>query len=491
LVSAERILVIDVGSSSVRAAIVDAESTVSHVHQRSVLPESPEPGMVEFDALAIRDAVLATASAVLDEVGTVAGVGIANQRATTVVWDRASGEPIGPALGWQDLRTVMSCLTLQGEGLRLAPNASATKLQWLLDQYDPSRAQAEQLCFGTLDSWITWFLSRGDSHVTDLSNAAVTGLVDLQSRQWDRRVLDILKVPEAMLPSIVDSSGALARASALKGAPEILGIAGDQQASLIGQGCTAPGLAKITFGTGAMLDLVTGAQAPEQATRGEAGTFPIVAWQRAGLPTWGLEAIMLSAGSCVEWLRDDLGLIGTAEESSELAARCQHSGGAVFVPALLGLGTPSWDFGARGLLLGITRGTGARELVRAVLEGIAQRGRDLVDAAQLDAGMELRSVRIDGGMSTNEVFVAALAEALDRPIEISRQREATTLGAGYLAGIAKGIWRDEADVSAAWEPGNVVEPSQDEVARRAARDRFLEARARAERTIPELSGVSF
>ncbi len=294
-----------------------------------------------------------------------------------------------------------------------------------------------------------------------------------------------------MLPSIVDSSGQLAQATALPGAPMITGIAGDQQASLVGQGCTVEGLAKITFGTGGMLDMVTGTQSPSTAQRSAAGTFPIAAWRRGGTTTWGLEAIMLSAGSCVEWLRDDMGFFDDAADSADVALRCESSDGVVFVPALLGLATPTWDFGARGLLLGLTRGSGRAEITRAVLEGVAQRGRDLVEAAEQDAGRSIDSLRVDGGMSANDVFLQALADAVDRPIEISPVLEATTLGAGALAGMAVGLWDDEQDLASTWQPRAIFEPHEDSSVRVAARERFLEARRRSERTLPDLSGISF
>jgi glycerol kinase len=490
-VSSGKVLVIDIGTSSVRSAIVDADGIVSHVVQEAVLPSSPDAGLVELDATVLGAAALSTATAVIDQAGGISAVGIANQRATTVVWNKHTGVPIGPALGWQDLRTVVSCLILQGEGLRLAPNSSATKIQWLLDTFDPERSQADDLLFGTIDTWIIWLLSQGATHVTDLTNAAVTGLLDMNGTGWDERALGILKIPQAMMPSIVDSSGMLAAATALPGAPPITGIAGDQQASLIGQGCTVPGIAKITFGTGGMLDMVTSATRPSSAVRGEAGTYPIAAWQRDGVAMWGLEAIMLSAGSCVEWLRDDLGILESAAESADVAAACSTSDGVVFVPALLGLGTPTWDFGARGLLLGLTRGSGRSQITRAVLEGVAQRGRDLVDAAEADSGIELPALRIDGGMSANPIFVEALANATGRPIELSRELEATTLGAGLLAGIELGWFADVAEINATWIPRDVVEPTHDNATRDAARALFLEARSRAEKTIPDLSGVTF
>lgn len=491
MVSAGKILVVDVGTSSVRSAIVTADSTVTCVHQATVLPASPNPGEVELDADAIKQAVLSTARAALADGGPVSGVGIANQRASTVVWDAETSQPIGPGIGWQDLRTVINCLLLQAEGLRLAPNMSATKLQWLLDTYDPDRRLGGRLRFGTIDSWVAWILSDGALHVTDPTNAGVTGLMESSMAGWDEAVLATLGVPIDMMPTIVDSSGAVGPLSALDGAPILCGIAGDQQASLIGQGCTSPGLAKITFGTGGMLDVVVGPTPPAVAERGAHGTFPIVASRRGGVTTWGIEAIMLSAGACIEWLRDDLGLLATSGDSEAVARSCSTSDGVTFVPALLGLGTPDWDFGARGLLLGITRGTGRPEITRAVLEGIAQRGLDLVESAEADAGLSFSSLRVDGGMSANTLFLEMVADAVGRPVEVSPVLEATTLGAGYLAGMAQGIWASEAEVADAFSPRAIVEPQLDDVTRSAQRDRFLEAKRRSERTIPDLSGIEF
>lgn len=489
--STGKILVLDVGTSSVRASIVTDSGSVSDVVQHALLPTTPDPGIVEFDAQLIWDRTFDAARELLQRHGRVDAVGITNQRATTVVWNATTGKALGPVLGWQDLRTVINCLLLQGEGLRLAPNASATKLQWLLDTYDPDRTQQNSLRFGTIDSWLIWNLSQGALHVTDATNAGVTGLLNVATEEWDREILKILNVPFTMMPRIVDSSGVLGEATALEGAPPIAGVAGDQQASLLGQSCVRPGIAKITFGTGGMLDMVTGPVAPASALRSEAGTFPIAAWRFGGTITWGLEAIMLAAGSCVEWLRDDLGLVSSAEATEELAAQCTTSEGVVFVPALLGLGTPTWDFGARGLLLGLTRGSGRAQITRAVLEGVAQRGRDLVDAAEADARVPIETVRVDGGMSANGVFVRALANALNRPIELSPVLEATTLGAGFLAGLGVGIWSGLDDLAALWLPRDVIHPDEDEQSRLAQRAQFLEARSRSERTIPDLSGISF
>jgi glycerol kinase len=470
----------------VRAAVVGPDAGVGAVHHRPVLPTTPAPGFVEFDAAAMADAALAVAGQALDEAGPVAAVGIANQRASTVVWDRATGEPVGPGVGWQDLRTAAMCLGLQGEGLRLAPNESATKLAFLLDMADPDRGR--DLCFGTVDSWVAWTLSAGTVHVTDPSNAGLTGLLEGDASGWAPGALATLRIPDSVLPAIVDSSGFAGEAAALLGAPPIAGIAGDQQASLIGQGCTRPGLAKITFGTGGMLDVCVGDERPTFARRGPHGTFPVVAWRRHGRVTWGLEAVMLAAGQAVEWLRDDLGVLASAAESATVAAACETTDGVWFVPALLGMGTPVWDFGARGTLLGLTRGTGRPQLVRAVLEGVAHRGVDLVEAVEADAGTAIASLRVDGGMSANPVFVRALADAAQRPVEVSPVVEATTLGAAFLAGLAVGLWADMEEVAATWAPAMVVEPRRRSGA---ARERWREACDRARGWVPELSSLEF
>ena len=264
------ILVVDVGTSGVRAAIVHPDASITNEHHRVVLPTSPEPGLVEFDASQMATAALEVARAALAEGGPVEAVGIANQRASTIVWDRATGEPVGPGIGWQDLRTVGTCLVLRAEGIRLVPTASATKAQALFDSADPDRSR--DLCFGTVDSWIVWTLSRQTAHITDHSNAALTGLRLADGSGWDHELVDALRIPRSSLPTVVDSSGEVALATALDGAPPICGIAGDQQASLIGQGCVLPGLAKITFGTGGMLDLCLGPERPSFNTRGSGGT---------------------------------------------------------------------------------------------------------------------------------------------------------------------------------------------------------------------------
>jgi glycerol kinase len=479
-----QVLVIDVGTSSVRAATVDASGAIGVERSERALPATPFPGLVEFDAAAMARLALELATQVLDESGPVAAVGIANQRASTIVWDRTTGEPVGPGIGWQDLRTVGECLTLQGEGVRLAPNQSATKLAYLLDAADPDRSR--DLCFGTVDSWLVWTLTGGSRHVTDRTNAAVTGLLNGDASAWNRTVLDALRIPERCLPEVVDSAGQIAVASALPGAPPITGVAGDQQASLIGQGCVRPGMAKITFGTGGMLDMWLGDERPASAERGPAGTFPIVTMSHAGVTSWGLEAIMLSAGTNVDWLCDDLGLLASASESHTVAATCASTEGVTYVPALLGLGTTRWDYGARGALLGITRGTTAAHVVRAVLEGVAERGADLVEAAEADSGATVDVLHVDGGMSANPTFVQALADAAQRPVEVSPVREATTVGAGHLAQLGIGALAGLVDIAERWQPERRVEPGP-----ATDRDRWRAAVDRAAGWHGDLSGLDF
>jgi glycerol kinase len=443
----------------------------------------PAPGLVEFDPAELGRAALDTAATCLAAAGPVLGVGLTCQRASTVAWDARTGNPVGPGLGWQDLRTAGTCLELQSEGLRFSPSESGPKMAWLLDTLAGPRP--EHIRVGTVDSWLAWCLSGGSLHVTDPSNAAVTGLLTDDGTGWDAPLLERFSIPRAALPAIVDSSGAIGALTELPGAPLLCGILGDQQASLAGQGCFADGAAKATFGTGAMLDVCL-TERPGFAVRGEHGCFPIIAWRRQGRTTWGAEAIALSAGSAVDWLVEDLEVLRDPAESAEVAARCSDTGGVVAVPAFLGLGTPLWDFGARAVIAGLTRGTGRPELVRAVLEGVAHTGADLLDAAEADTGARVERLRVDGGMSANDVFVQALADACSRPVELSRELEATTLGAGYLAGLAAGMWADEDDVAALWKPRAVVEPKGP-----ANRDRWHDALERARRWYPELSAIQF
>jgi glycerol kinase len=451
------LLVIDVGTTGVRAAAVGEDGRIFHAEYREVPPSSPAPGLVEFDARTMADAALAVARATVAAAGGVDAVGIANQRSSTIAWSRATGEPVGPGLGWQDLRTVEHCKRLQSAGLLVSPNSTATKAAWLLAQC--ADADARDVCVGTVDSWIAWTLSEGALHVTDTSNASSSGLWSASEDDWNGDLLRTVRVPRSVLPTIVDSSAVLGEATALPGAPPIAGIAGDQQASLAGQGCVRPGMAKITFGTGGMLDLCLGEKRPAFDIVGPSGCVPAVAWRRRGASTWLLEGLTLAAGSCVEWLRDGLGLLTDTRDCHVIAASCASSEGVVFVPALVGLGTPYWDYEARGALLGLSRGTRRAHIVRAVLEGVAQRAADLVESAERDSGLAIEALRIDGGMTANATFVQAVSDATGRRVDVSSEAEATTLGAAFLAGLAIGSWKGWDDVTAAWSPARSVEPA--------------------------------
>jgi glycerol kinase len=482
------ILVIDVGTTSLRAAVVDGDATIRALEQRAFPPDSPAPGLVEFDAAEMARLVLEASQSVIERAGPVDVVGITTQRASTVVWDRTTGAPVGPALGWQDLRTVGECIVADAEhGVSVAPNQTATKAAWLLGTVEGTD---RDLCVGTVDSWIAWVLSDGELHVTDHTNATMTGLFDPLADRWDPERLRVFGIPATTLPRVVETSGTVGAATALPGAPAIAALVGDQQASMIGQGCVHPGDTKVTFGTGAMLDICGGQQRPEQLRRTEQGTFPIVAWSTGGELTWGIEAIMLSAGTNVDWLRDDLGLFERSEQSHDLAATCEHTDGVVYVPALLGLGTPHWDYGARGSLFGITRGTTSAHVVRAVLEGVAHRGADMCEAAEADTGLQIASLRIDGGMSQNPTFTQALADATGVPIEVSPVVEATTLGAAYLAGLVSGHWSGTHDIAESWTPRTVVHPG-DPGRRSAHREQWSRAVGRTTGWIPELSALNF
>jgi glycerol kinase len=478
------VLVIDVGTSSVRASVVDADASVHNVHRVALASTHPFQGMVEFDAAQLARAALAVARKALGEAGSVQGVGIAAQRASTILWDKKTGAPLGPGIGWQDLRTTGTCLALQGRGLRLSPNQSATKLSFLLERFDPKRER--ELCFGTVESFLAWTISARNLHVTDATNAAVTGLLKHDASDWDGDVLDALHIDPSLLPLIVDSTGILGTADALPGAPAIAGLCGDQQASLIGQGCIEKASAKATFGSGAMLDCCVGEVRPSFSTRGPSGSIPIVAWRQAGRLTWGVEAVMLSAGTCVAWLRDGLGIIKDVRSCDAIAGSVPDAGGITFVPCFSGMGAPKWDFGARGTFVGLSASSSRAEVVRAVLEGIAQRGADLLEAVEADASIAIETLCVDGGMSANSTFVALLAAATGRPIALAPVTEATTLGAAFLAGVGVGMWTSLEDASSHSTPRATIEPGA-----RLDRATWLEMRDRALRTVPALSMLSF
>ncbi len=452
-----RVLVLDAGTSSVRAVVVDGDGHVVHQRHQELLPTSPAPGRVEFDASALAAGALALARDAVSVAGPVEAVGITNQRSSTVVWDRSTGEPVGPGLGWQDLRTEDRCLDLLAQGLLVGPNFCLTKAAWLIDQ--AGGPAARDLCVGTVDTWLAWHLSKGALHVTDTTNASAGGpMWSAERGDWDADVLAAAGVPVEVMPRIVASSGPLGAASALDGAPVIAGLAGDQQAALVGQGCLSAGTAKLTLGTGGMLDVHLGPHRPFDLT-GPQGCMVMAAAGGAGPPSFVIEAVMLAAGTNVEWLRDGLGVITSAADSHTVAQQCRSSEGVVFVPALLGLGTPYWDFAATGTLLGVTRGTGRPHIVRAVLEGIAQRSADLVEAAEADSGATIDALRVDGGMVANPTLVQAIADAIGRPVDVAPMPGTTSLGAAFLAGSAVGVWRSWDDVADVWGASRRVEPA--------------------------------
>ena len=481
-----RALAIDVGTTTVRTGIVDTSGNLTHVHQHALSVATPNPGEVELDAREIAQLALELARRTIADGGECEVVGITNQRATTIVFDPQTGEPVGPALGWQDLRTVIDCLVLQGEGLRLAPNQSATKARWLVRE---SGRPAQELRFATIETWVAWHLTGGVAHVSDHSNAGITGLVNVGIDTWDQHALDVLGLDIAMMPSLVNTMDDHGVASALPGSPRITALVGDQPASLFGQCCIRQGT-KITFGTGAMLDTISGPSGPSTVTKFASGCFPIVARSQHGRLVWGIEGIVLSAGSCIEWLRDDLGLISTPSDTESLAMSVESTNDAWFVPALSGLGTPQWDFGARGGFFGITRGTTKAHMVRAVLEGIAHRGADLIDAAQRQTATTIEEIRVDGGMTANTFFVQSLADFTGIPVTVSPQREATTRGAGLMALVsAEQLSLD--DVEGLWTPERVLLPQLTSDARHALRAVWRTQVSRVEKTIPELSAVEF
>lgn len=485
------VLVIDIGTSSLRAAVVRHDGSLHFLNHENCRPNTPAPGLVEFDAQQMADAVLRVCLKTIEQARAtdkIVSVGITNQRASTVIWSKSTGKPLGPALGWQDLRTVGECMTVAAKhGIKLAPNQTATKAAWMLRQYvDANKIDIRDVRIGTVDSFISAVLSNNQLHTTDSSNAAVTGLCELNALSWSPRLCELLGVDINTLPKIVASSGVIGNATALPGSPPIAALIGDQQSSLIGQACITSGATKITFGTGGMLNTYTGQLSPTKFARNENGTYPIVAYRDARQTHWASEAIMLAAGTNIDWLREDLQLINSPEESHELAAQVADSAGVVFVPALFGLGTPHWDYGARGTLLGITRGTSRSHVVRAVLEGIAHRGADMVESVVAATQLEVNSIRIDGGMSRNPTFVQALANATGRNIEVSPVTEATTLGAAFLAGVGVNFWSSLEQATSTWKPVKIVSPTN-----RLDRAQWHEAVSRARNWIPALSSLDF
>ena len=467
------ILSLDQGTTSSRAIVFNQAGEIRAVAQQEFRQIYPRAGWVEHDPLEIWNTQLATAREALTLSGVkaheIAGIGITNQRETTVVWDRRSGVPVSNAIVWQDRRTAEFCETLKRSGqaaliqrktgLVVDAYFSGSKLRWILDHVPGARERAMrgELAFGTVDTWLLWHFTQGRLHITDPSNASRTMLFNLQTGDWDDELLEWFDVPREVLPQIrASSEGYGETAAALLGASVPLGgIAGDQQAALFGQNCFARGLAKNTYGTGCFLLMNTGSQPMASSHR----LLTTVGWQRQNRTTYLLEGSVFMGGATVQWLRDGLGLIASASEVELLAASVPDNGGVYLVPAHTGLGAPYWDPFARGALFGMTRGTTRAHIARAALEAIAFQSADVLLAMEKDAGHGLRELRVDGGAANNDLLMQFQADLLGVPVVRPQVTETTALGAAYLAGLAVGFWQDEAELTSLWQAERRFEPA--------------------------------
>jgi len=450
------VLALDQGTSGSTALVIDADGAVRARGYAELPQHYPQPGWVEHDPAEIWSSVEEAARRALAEArvtgAEVAAVGITNQRETALVWERATGAPIHRAIVWQCRRTASLCdaLRVRGAeplvrtrtGLVLDAYFSGTKIRWLLDHVDGARRRAErgELAFGTVDAWLVWKLTGGRRHVTDVTNASRTLLLDLRAVDWDAEMLALLGVPREMLPAIVDSGGVCAETSDVGWLPAgvpIAGIAGDQQAALFGQVCHAPGSAKNTYGTGCFALLNTGA-GPVASGR---GLLTTIAWRIDGRTTYALEGSVFVAGAAIQWLRDGLGLVARAADTQALAESVEDTGGVYFVPAFVGLGAPHWDPYARGTIVGLTRGTTRAHLARATLEAIAYQSREVLEAMAGDAKVSLSALKVDGGAVANDFLCQFQADVLDAAVMRPRVIETTALGAAFLAGLGVGLWR--------------------------------------------------
>jgi glycerol kinase len=457
------ILALDQGTTSSRAIVFDHSGNVVATAQQEFRQIFPRPGWVEHDANEIWATQLHTAREALAKAeltaADIAGLGITNQRETTLVWDRKTGEPVHHAIVWQDRRTAAACdrLTARGlaplirrkTGLVIDAYFSGTKLEWLLRNVPGVRARAKagELAFGTMDSWLIWNLTGGRVHVTDATNASRTMLFNLRTGDWDDELLRLFGVPRAMLPEVRSSSEVYAETTLFGGAIPIAGIAGDQQAALFGQACTTPGMVKNTYGTGCFMLMHTGTK--PIASRNKLVTT--VAWRIGNKTEYALEGSIFIAGAVVQWLRDGLGIITSSSEVEALASQVPDTGGVYLVPAFAGLGAPHWDQYARGLLAGVTRGTTAAHIARAALEGIAFQVADVLRAMQADAKIKLKELRVDGGASANNLLMQFQSHVLGVPVVRPKVTETTALGAAYLAGLATGYWKDRTQIAAQWQ----------------------------------------
>jgi glycerol kinase len=466
--AASHVLAIDQGTTGTKVVILDRRLGVRATASREFRQIFPRPGWVEHDLEDIWASTLATVRRALREAGLrgsdVAAIGITNQRETTGLWDRRTGRPLHHAIVWQDRRTTEACARLKADGheprvrektgLVLDPYFSATKLRWLLDHVKGARERAEAgaLAFGTIDTFLAWRLTGGAAHVTDVSNASRTLLMDLRTRAWDDSLLALFGVPRAVLPEIRPSSQVYGTTRGLKVLPDgipVAGMAGDQQAALFGQACFEPGEAKCTYGTGAFLLQNIGPE-PVLSSR---GLLTTVAWSAGGEVAYALEGSSFIAGAAVQWLRDGLGIIERSADVERLARKVEDAGGLVFVPALAGLGAPHWRPEARGVIRGIDRGTTAAHLARATLEGIAFLINDLAEAMRAEANQPIPVFKVDGGACRNDLLMQFQADLLGVPVERPRLVETTAFGAAFLAGLAVGVWKDREEIRRAWKVG--------------------------------------
>ena len=490
--NAPLILALDQGTTSSRAMLIDAAGDVRAVSQRPIGQAYPWPGWVNQDADEIWTTTLGVTREAVAAVGGpqhIAAVGITNQRETTILWDRATGRPVAPAIVWQSRQSAPLVAALVERGLGptyqrrtgLVPDAyfSATKIAWLLDTDRELRRRAEagEVLFGTVDSWLLWNLLGNGVHLTDRANASRTMLYDIQTLDWANDLLADLAIPRAMLPEVRDNSGLLGetRSELFGDALPVTGAAGDQQAALFGQACFRPGQAKNTYGTGSFLLLHTGDEPKPSAHR----LLTTIAWSIAGRTEYALEGAIFVTGAAVQWLRDGLGLIAEAADIEPLAASVPDSGGVTFVPALTGLGSPHWDPGARGTVVGISRGTTAAHLARATLEAIAFQTRDVLEAMTHDAGVPLAELRVDGGAARNDLLLQIQADVLGVPVVRPTNVETTALGAAFLAGLAVGVWRDRDQIAAQWQVDRRFEPTTGAAERDARYATWLRAVDRA------------
>ena len=474
------ILALDQGTTSSRALIFDRAGNVKGSAQQEFRQIYPRAGWIEHDPREILASQTGVAAQALTRASVsprdIAAIGITNQRETTIVWDRSTGEPIHNAIVWQDRRTAAHCdqlreagsepLFTRKTGLVLDAYFSGTKLHWILANVPGARdkARAGQLAFGTVDTWLIWHLSGGKVHFTDTSNASRTLLYNLQEGCWDEELLEILDIPKSVLPEVGPSSGIIAQTAGdiFAGHIPIAGVAGDQQAALFGQCCFTPGMVKNTYGTGCFMLINTGGQPRVSHNR----LLTTAAWTRESRTSYALEGSVFVGGAVVQWLRDALGVLRTSAEIEPLAASVADSDGVYFVPAFTGLGSPHWDPYARGTLIGLTRGTTRGHVARAALDGIAYQVADVLSAMQADAGIPVTELRVDGGAAANNLLMQFQADLLGVPVVRPRQLESTAQGAAYLAGLAAGYWQDEAEIKSLWKVERVFEPSM-EAARRA------------------------